>query len=674
MDTLGNVLQRRKWSDLRALAGAYHLPFSGRKTRQEESRRLAKLLLEEGHVRRQFRQFTASEREPLVALQAAGGSLPRDQFLAAFGQIRSYRPWRYDSPRQPWKQPISIAEKLWFLAFVDVNDDRVIVPAEVLDVLPPLPKVRAVATASEQAIPTAALLLVDVSILIGCLLHEDVKPIWGRWLPPRFLKRANAALRVPEYIGQVRSELQTGRLRFLHYLADVTGLIGVQMGYLRPTPAAWEWLDSPTEKQWQFLWERIQHDLESHQPLWERYRLPPISPRAWQGLALQLQALVTGREYNLISLIGALCPHLPGESLASMPELLGGALSWLGATKMNGREAFQFRGLPPTLPVPGNATLQMYGQEQNREIVLQLPAFPRLRPLVEIIAWAALDGAALLVNDEAVRCAQEEHQDVIQIAESLAQLIGEPVSNEVFTLLGQWKCLTHRLSLQHRVILTSYDSDLLTSLLADRSLRPLLEQPFSAHHLVVKPHCVDQLVRSLGRRNLPIADQRRERVQGGSDLTRVDSQTAAYLWLAVRVYQALGDFSPTPLHLPGAILDWLEGRLEDGQRDWLEQTADTLRENLARAVANEASMLLDAPVQQNDPAAIRASIERAFVDRVPVTIDYFSPVQGMITRRTIEPILPIVQRGDFSYVEAWCSEAKDERTFRLDRIIRIVST
>jgi proteasome accessory factor C len=151
----------------------------------------------------------------------------------------------------------------------------------------------------------------------------------------------------------------------------------------------------------------------------------------------------------------------------------------------------------------------------------------------------------------------------------------------------------------------------------------------------------------------------------------LDSQTAAYLWLAVRAYQGLNKFASMPVYIPGALLERLEVWLAEGQQDWLNQTADALLSNLARAVANEASMLLTAPVQQDDPANIRAAIERAFADRSAVTIDYFSPAQGMITRRTIEPILPIVQRGDFAYIEAWCSEAEDERTFRLDRIVRL---
>jgi hypothetical protein len=676
METLNGIMDRRKWYDLRATAGAYNLPFDGTKPKREIALRLSKSLSEDGYTRRQFRQLATTEREPLIALQAAGGQMPRDQFIAAFGQVRPYRPWRYDSPRQPWKQPISAAEKLWFLAFVDFKEDTVIAPNEVLAMLPPLPKVHLKAAVTTQAVPTAALLLVDLAVLLGSLLYEDVKPRWSRWLPPYLMKRVNAAFRVPGCMTHVRSELQTGRLGFLHYLAEAAGLVSLQMGYLKPTPVAWGWLDSAPEQQWQLLWESIQRDLERREPLWNRYRLPPITARIWGELAALLQSLELKQGYDLISLIGALRPRLPAESLASIPNLLEGALSWLGAVSMSGSDAFQFYGLPPVLPTPEITTLQiLQGNGQNQAIALHLPIFPHLRPLVEIMAWAALDGATLSINAEAVRRAQQDHQCAVQIANSLVQLIGGPVPRESLTLLNQWERLVRRLTLQHRVTLTSPDSDLLASLMADRYLRPMFEQPLSAHHLVVRPHCVDQLVQALERRDLPTVDQRRENRLSEGNLDHLDdhldSQTAAYLWLAVRAYQGLNKFASMPVYIPGALLERLEVWLAEGQQDWLNQTADALLSNLARAVANEASMLLTAPVQQDDPANIRAAIERAFADRSAVTIDYFSPAQGMITRRTIEPILPIVQRGDFAYIEAWCSEAEDERTFRLDRIVRL---
>ena len=39
------------------------------------------------------------------------------------------------------------------------------------------------------------------------------------------MRQINAGLSIPEELTAIRSELQTGRLRWLHYLAEVTGLM-----------------------------------------------------------------------------------------------------------------------------------------------------------------------------------------------------------------------------------------------------------------------------------------------------------------------------------------------------------------------------------------------------------------------------------------------------------------
>ena len=50
---------------------------------------------------------------------------------------------------------------------------------------------------------------------------------------------------------------------------------------------------------------------------------------------------------------------------------------------------------------------------------------------------------------------------------------------------------------------------------------------------------------------------------------------------------------------------------------------------------------------------------------------YYSPAQGVETTRTIEPVL-LYERNGAAYVEAWCQLDGDTRTFRADRIMRIV--
>ncbi len=672
METFTSILSRRKWSDLRAIAGAYYLPFSGRKTRKEETERLSALLNAEGYARRRFRQLTVAERDPLRALQAAGGKLPRAQFNTAFGEVRPYRPWRYGSPRQPWKQPQTLAEKLWFLGFVDFADDEVVAPIEVLNLLPPLPHVEvSPIAATQEPLPQATFLLNDVATLLGILLYDDVKALWGRWLPPRILKGLDSVFRIAGEEPNVRSELRTGRIRFVHYLAEAAGLISIQMGYLKPTSAAWIWLDATSDEQWLTLWKSIERDLSNHSPLWERYRLPYVTVSLWQALEQQLSGLSPDEGYDLISLIGALRPCLPGVSLASVPQLLEGLLSWLGIVSMRGEDTFQFHGLPPTLLQVENATLHVR-QGIYEELFVQLPNFPRLRPLVELTAWAKLDGNVIRIDANTMRIASQHHCSAVQVADCLARLTGEGVLQEAFNLLKTWESSAFRLRLEHQIVLTSPDEDLLASFLTDHRLRQMVDHSLSAHHLSMKPEQVDQFTHALERRGIQITDHRPALAPTKHSLAGIDEDTAAYLWLAVRLYQGLDVFAQPAVRLPGSVLDWLGTLLGNGEQDHLEQTAESLLDALAYAADNDGSMLLTAPIQQQDAEAIRANVERAIQQKSALVIDYFSPAYGMMKRRTIEPIMAIVQRGDFAYIEAWCQEAEDERTFRLDRIVRVV--
>jgi proteasome accessory factor C len=76
-------------------------------------------------------------------------------------------------------------------------------------------------------------------------------------------------------------------------------------------------------------------------------------------------------------------------------------------------------------------------------------------------------------------------------------------------------------------------------------------------------------------------------------------------------------------------------------------------------------------VEQADPAGIQKAVQSAYEQRGAITIEYFSPARGEKTVRTIEPIM-LYTRGDVQYVEAWCRLDGDTRTFRVDRILRIM--
>lgn len=283
------ILANRAWYDLRSTAHAHGLTFHTKQSKTQVYERLYSNLVDEGVLRKRFRRLSEGERGALTALQAAGGSLPLYQFQKAYGKIRIYRPWRGDgTPKQPWKKPQSIAEKLWHLGFIEIIKgipDQVALPDEVLTLLPPLPRIEPAARLDTSFLQSPAeVLCIDVAMLLGVLLFHDVRPLHGRWLPPSALRTVNERLRFGENLDEVRSELRTGRLRFLHYLAEASGLVAVQAGVLKPTVEAWRWLDLPSDERWRRLLHALAADLKARDRLWDRYRLPSVDVQTWQTL------------------------------------------------------------------------------------------------------------------------------------------------------------------------------------------------------------------------------------------------------------------------------------------------------------------------------------------------------------------------------------------------------
>lgn len=550
--------------------------------------------------------------------------------------------------------------------------DMIRASAEVLALLPPLPR----PTPTPQPVPevryTPDTLRRDLAVLFGLLLQAHLEPSWGRWLPPRFLKQWNRLLSVSENLTEVRSELQTGRLRFLHYLAEVAGLVALINGELQPTAAAWAWLNATPSEQWRILWEAWQTDLRQRadEQVWQRYRFPVLHKRGWPILLNELADLMPHQRYAIAEWHEILALYLPGDQawLETLPDLLHGPLQWIGLVTTDGDFFTPIYNESQPIFQPTAATPLTFEADA---LWIDLSPLPHLRPLVELLCIATLDDAGLRLDGAAIRRAVVQGQSAVQVAERLAALSGQPISNAILRQLREWEQQATGLVIRPMMVLTSPDSTLLADIRADRQLRRLTDAPLSAHHLAIPPHTAAELYRRLQRRGLPVTSELKP-AQLPDSITQLSPQIAAYLWLAVRTYQRLGQFSPTPLRIPGAVLDWLTPQLPENQAAQLRQTADTLLEHLAQTIAGRPP--LPAPiVTQGNPAQIRAAIEEAYHHRAAITVDYFSPARGAVTRRTIEPLLPITELGGAAYVEAWCQLEQAARTFRLDRILKVVT-
>lgn len=671
------LLSNRAWYDLRSTAHAHGLPFHTKHTKAQVYDRLYHHLVDEGRLKRRFKQLSDEERAALAVLQAGGGSLRLHHFQKSYGEIRVYRPWREDgTPKQPWKSPQTVAEKLWYLGFIEIikgRPDQAVLPDEVAVLLPPLPHPRPALQASQtvhqgEGVNPCENLCLDIALLLGILLYQAVRPLHGRWLPPSVLRAVNQRLTPPfdsiplqgEGVGGEvpRSELQTGRLRFLHYLAEAGGLVAVQGGCLRPTVAAWKWLRLPASVRWQGLLNAVKGDFARCDRLWDRYRLPSTDKQLWVVLIEQLDRLTPGCTYSLQAFFQRIRPYLVDDLESSVMALLHEPLTWLGIVRI---EADAMAMMPCSFREPQNARLML--QKDSLDVIL--PDVPHLHSLVSCCAWAKMEAQRLVIDADAIAGALEKGSEVRQIAAWLAELSGAPLPSEIYERIESWGRKAQSLTLRQVSLLTAHDPAVLTEIRSDWRLRPLLGEPLSPHHMLVLSD--RELLPRLERRGYRVTDHLTS--SSLPDISQLSPEMAEYLWLAVRVYQKLGAFVPQNIAIPGAARAWLTAQLPNGEADRLETESEILIDRLAQII--QGKNISPPMIQQENPTNIRAAVQSVYEERGALTIEYFSPVRGERTIRTIEPVM-LYERNGAEYIEAWCRLDDDTRTFRLDRILRVI--
>ena len=232
---LNTCLQSTPYRSLAAIATAQNIARHSGLPRADLVALLSDHLSRSSWQGRARQQLSGREEEALQFLARHDGQVPRHAMEQRFGVIRPYRPWRPDSPRRPWQDPVSPAEALHYKGMIYPLTWHEITARGNLVVLPQ--EFRTLA--AEQPAPLAGLPdhaaseqpvfrpLLDLGLLLAYLQQNDVAPIHGRWLSPRHVHRLGACLSpyLSETVG--RTELQAGRLPFIHYLAETLGLITV---------------------------------------------------------------------------------------------------------------------------------------------------------------------------------------------------------------------------------------------------------------------------------------------------------------------------------------------------------------------------------------------------------------------------------------------------------------
>ena len=702
MTRLHELLHAHNWRTLRAICRTLHAAwstphpsprardarFDNRWTKSQAVDHVAALLLEPANVRRTLAGLPADAREALDALLACDGRMPAHRFLAHFGPLRPYRPWRADSPRAPWRHPASPAERLWFLGLIfrhaSPQGKVIAIPDELRALLPaPSPPPSVPPAGPPLPVPDPIL---DVVHLLAYLNGHDVHPVAGRWISPRHFRTLNTALsRRDPSAATARSELQTGYLRFLHYLAQAAGLLTPVAGLLKPTPAAWDWLDDTETGRWQVLWQGWQTDLgrPARDPaLWSRFRLP--AARSFVRTALDALSLPPGAGWwnpsDRSEQLRARCisqATLPpdGDVLAPLQDLILGPLTWTAMvrTDADGHCAFTPRGRwlldrsadPPQPPLTRSATLEL-SDSPDHDLAIRLPqppARPPLRPLVEL-PLAPQDRLSRRLTRPAFVAALAHGFSCACVVRTLSELTGSPLQPAVIERLEGWEAQARALTLRRMTVMTAADPCLLAHLSTQRTIRPLFRETLSPHHVAVEPDQVARLLRALRRRDhTPLVEPGVVPPPPASG--DLDAGAMAYVWLALRTYVDLADLVDLPAVPPARLLDRLAQDLSADQQAAVAAQARRASRRLRDAI--DGYTPFPAPLAGFDHAAIRATIERALQEGRPLEMVYHTAGRGERTVRVVEP-LRLEEQGGALYLVAYCRLRQAERVFRVDRI------
>ncbi len=275
MTTFQQALQAIPYH-LVAIIGRQHgLRFDSNLSKSELIDKVAPALLDPDHLSQTLARLSPPEHQCLFDLLLAGGRLPARHLTTQRNRPRTPRQL-IQAHRQ--QIPLSPPEQLCRLGllFYDPDTYDLFIPSNLIPHLPmPTLPPSAVLAATPTALAPIDLVCHDLTCLLALLQRTEVSLLHRCWLPPSFLTLWGQHCAVPPYNLTPRSELQTNRRRFIHYLAENAGLVNSNclltndahpktkpqlaitnnQAILIPTPAAWLWLKAERDQRLQTLWQ-----------------------------------------------------------------------------------------------------------------------------------------------------------------------------------------------------------------------------------------------------------------------------------------------------------------------------------------------------------------------------------------------------------------------------------
>lgn len=180
MPTLMDALEVTPHRVLVGISRTHGLPGSSRTRKTALIQRLARHLGDPSKLHAIVQALTPEEGAALTRLAAGDGRMPSHEFTRQFGPIRPYRPWRPDSVRHPWRQPISSSERLLYLGLIFLipghkerqEPEQIVLPAEFRPLIaPPTPDAVPQPPVLDQPIDPVR----DLATLLAYLQQTDVR-------------------------------------------------------------------------------------------------------------------------------------------------------------------------------------------------------------------------------------------------------------------------------------------------------------------------------------------------------------------------------------------------------------------------------------------------------------------------------------------------------------------
>ncbi len=498
------------------------------------------------------------QRRVLDALLVAGGRMPRRIFTRRWGEIRPMGPGRMER-EQPWREPVSAAEGLWYRGFIFPAFEQgpegayqvVFVPPELRERLP-LPKITPpVITLEPAPAPSAArvggdALLDDGCTLLAYLQNEQLRPASdGSW-PARGLSNLARRLRDPD----------PERLAFLVHLARrLAWSRTTDSGWLRPDPeTATDWLRSPPGQQRLALAQGWRDD-----PQWnDLFHVPTLRPEdtgAWRNDPLlaraailrHLEVCAPGAWYEIRGLSAAIRQadpdfqrpdgdynswyirdaasdaYLSGfESWdavegALIHYLITGPLAWLGLTDLDGGSPPAFFRLSPA----GAAFLGLTplpSETEPAQLTLRPDFTVRVPParryerfqLARVADWVssplareAERGLFLYrLTPNSLERGRRQGIPVARVLEFLARVTAAPVPRSVAAALTRWEARGAEARLERVVLLRFSDEKLMDEVVSAPAARRLVRERVGPAAALVREQDWPRLAAALGEMGL----------------------------------------------------------------------------------------------------------------------------------------------------------------------------